>query len=578
MYLSIFCGFGYPNNRWIYAISFIFSFITVIFLKDYKLDKKDLIYITTAVILYLGINAIFDVSIKLYLEIQFIFLLLYILIIYYKDKLNSINKKYSLSNIILLFVFTLGIITTVKYRFDVEGDFYTTEYLNQNGLNAKLNTSYNIPDFNKAINYINESDNDFYKISKSPYDYENVSLIKKFNSIGHYYSITPNIYNELNTDLNNPQHYISFGNKEFDYRTKITTLLGVKYLINNDNNAVPYGYSLINDYKSSSKIYKNDYYLPFGTLYTNYITEEEYEKLTPLQKEDSLLKSTVLNKENISSSLTHNYNVKKFKEINYELIDENGIIDKNNIEIKDINNNTFKLKLDEIINSEVYISFENINFKPYTKEEMINLNVTEETSLTDIANLKKEYKWYQPSYGYRVNVKYNNVLKDREIKDYYTSAYYFPCPDILINLGYYDNTKDEVEVSLSQIGKYTFDNIKIYAVPMDDYPNDIQNLKRSNFNVTEYKNGYLKGTTNATEDGILQLNTMYSKGWKVYVDGKEVETFTSNKYFLGINISKGKHEIYLKYHTPYLKEGLIISIGGIIIFIFIAYKKRKSNN
>ena len=70
---------------------------------------------------------------------------------------------------------------------------------------------------------------------------------------------------------------------------------------------------------------------------------------------------------------------------------------------------------------------------------------------------------------------------------------------------------------------------------------------------------------------------MYSDGWKVYVDGKEVETLNVNKYFLGINIDKGKHEIHMEYHTPYFKEGILISLASIGIFVgTIIYNRKKA--
>ena len=107
---------------------------------------------------------------------------------------------------------------------------------------------------------------------------------------------------------------------------------------------------------------------------------------------------------------------------------------------------------------------------------------------------------------------------------------------------------------------------------------DIANLKKSNFEVTEYKNGYLKAVANPELDGVLQFTTLYNKGWKVYVDGNEVSTFIANKYFLGINITKGEHQIEMKYTTPYLKEGLVISIIGILIFGIIIFIENFGKN
>lgn len=111
---------------------------------------------------------------------------------------------------------------------------------------------------------------------------------------------------------------------------------------------------------------------------------------------------------------------------------------------------------------------------------------------------------------------------------------------------------------------------------MEDYESDIQNLRRSNFEVTQYGNGYLYGKVNAEKSGILQFSTRYHKGWKVYVDGEQVDTLKSNKYFLAIEVKKGEHTIELKYSNPYIRTGIIVTILGIILFIgTIIYQKRR---
>ena len=150
---------------------------------------------------------------------------------------------------------------------------------------------------------------------------------------------------------------------------------------------------------------------------------------------------------------------------------------------------------------------------------------------------------------------------------------------MLANMGYYDEASGIITLEFENLGTYRLKDLKIYAVLMQDYEQDINNLRKSNFEVVEYKNGYLKGNAKVETDGILQFSTIYNKGWKVYVDGEETNTFIANKYFLGIKINQGEHIIELKYSTPYQKEGIIISIIGILALtgiIIIERLKEKS--
>ncbi len=577
---SIFMGFNFPNNRWSYVFSFIFAFMTTIVLNDeYNIGKKELMIILIGFVTFLGIDIIFEKSLDNYTIIQIMLLFIWLVVLCSKDHIKNISKRVNIYILCLIALVIFGIGASIKYLYDIEGKNYVSSFSNYEELNSLRDTANNtIPDLNKGVNYIKNKDSGFYKIIRFPYFYENVALLMHFNTLGHYYSITPNNYAELNLDLSDLQYYTNHGRGEFDYRTKITTLLGVKYLINYNKNNVPYGYSKLEDYNGKSEIYQNNYYLPFGVLYNSYITEEEYNRYSALEKESSLMKTVALENDNITDNYKHNefdYS-NSIKEVDYKIINDNKIIkDLNNIVIKNSKNNTFEIEIGKVKNSEIYISFENFQYEPFDKQEMIDLQVNKESTLLDMAQAEKKYKWYQPKTAYNITVKYNNISKTRVMKNK-SSAYYMDLDDFLFNLGYYDETSGTIKITLSKQGNYSFDDIKVYAVSMDDYEEDINNLRKSNFEATEWDNGYLKGKVNAETDGILQFQTMYNDGWKVYVDGKEVETLKSNKYFLGIEIDSGEHEIYMKYSTPYLKEGLVISFVGIGIFTTLCiYNKKK---
>ena len=148
-----------------------------------------------------------------------------------------------------------------------------------------------------------------------------------------------------------------------------------------------------------------------------------------------------------------------------------------------------------------------------------------------------------------------------------------------MNLGYYEKFNGTIKLKFNKVGTYTYDSIEIIAVNFDDYSSDVKELNKSNFDIIEYKDGYMKASTKTSRDGILQLNTNFLDGFKVFVDGKEVEKFRSNKYFIGIYLAKGDHTIELKYETPYVREGLKITKIGIyltiIIFLFDCEKMVK---
>ena len=109
---------------------------------------------------------------------------------------------------------------------------------------------------------------------------------------------------------------------------------------------------------------------------------------------------------------------------------------------------------------------------------------------------------------------------------------------------------------------------------MNNYKENIKNLNSINFKLQRQEDNYISGNINVSENGIINFRTLYNKGWTVKIDNKKVSTF-KNRYFLATKIKKGNHKIELIYKTPYLKEGIILSIIGFILFITISLVSKK---
>ena len=81
----------------------------------------------------------------------------------------------------------------------------------------------------------------------------------------------------------------------------------------------------------------------------------------------------------------------------------------------------------------------------------------------------------------------------------------------------------------------------------------------------------LIGKVTTKQDEQVILTTIpYDKGWKVYVDGEEVEAYETLNALMAFDIANdGEHSLELKYSPDEYKAGMIISIFGIIAFIVI---------
>ena len=305
-------------------------------------------------------------------------------------------------------------------------------------------------------------------------------------------------------------------------------------------------------------IYRNKYPTSFAKIYTRCINTKTYDKLSSLEKEDALLKYYITDDCNNSD-----INLSSINKIRYET---NIKLD-NNIVLTNETGNKIKLHLMDKVNGELYLRINNINYKEPSIKQIAESQYIREVDKNRYLALNK---WHVEDEGFIITARTTtNENSEQIFGDNYT--YYSGNNDILINLGYYKDYSDDLEIELSKLGIYNFDSIELYSVSMDEYSNDIKELNKTNFKISNYGDSYVEGTISLEKDGVISFSTLYNKGWNIKVDGKEVDTF-KNKYFLATNIEKGNHKIELRYKTLYVKEGIILSILGVCCYIIIFTK------
>lgn len=82
----------------------------------------------------------------------------------------------------------------------------------------------------------------------------------------------------------------------------------------------------------------------------------------------------------------------------------------------------------------------------------------------------------------------------------------------------------------------------------------------------------VKGTIDVSEDGYFNLSYVYNDGYNVLVDGKKVEAECVDSCFLGFPITKGHHEIEIRFKAPGLETGKKLSaLGALLSAAIIAF-------
>ena len=150
-----------------------------------------------------------------------------------------------------------------------------------------------------------------------------------------------------------------------------------------------------------------------------------------------------------------------------------------------------------------------------------------------------------------------------------------------LNYSYVDEYNEERIINISSteenldviVGYSHFykDEFYIYDINQDLFESAYHYLNAYQFEMTKFKSNIIEGNITLDENMQIFTSIPYDEGWKVYIDGSEVDTENLFSSLLSFKGKKGKQHIKLKYSPPYQKLGLAITLGS--IFVVIIRKK-----
>jgi uncharacterized membrane protein YfhO len=74
---------------------------------------------------------------------------------------------------------------------------------------------------------------------------------------------------------------------------------------------------------------------------------------------------------------------------------------------------------------------------------------------------------------------------------------------------------------------------------------------------------------------LIFFSIPYDPGWEITINSKSVEPIRSNIAFFGSFIEPGEYDVLIKYKSPWLKEGLIVSLSSTVILIGLLFLNMK---
>ena len=153
----------------------------------------------------------------------------------------------------------------------------------------------------------------------------------------------------------------------------------------------------------------------------------------------------------------------------------------------------------------------------------------------------------------------------------------------ILDMGYY-SAGDEIKISLdcgSADSDECYAEIYVYSADSKVLESGYKKLAESSLNIEQFSDTKIEGTITVTENSCLYSSIPYDKGWKVYIDGEEAESFEIGGAMLGTMIKPGEHTVEYRYVPRGMTVGIIISgatLAGVCGYMIYEKLKRKSSN
>lgn len=382
----------------------------------------------------------------------------------------------------------------------------------------------------------------------------NLSLLHGYYGLSEYFSMLNPYYPVYVTSMGLASSNYSSQIASLDQRTALNALASVKYYMSSsfEYRRVPYGYEEVERFKAEDGktmiLYENQYALPLAFAYDTWIDEADLKEISPLEKQELMLTTLVLEEGQECSDLPNQLE----KNPKGEIIVKEAVWSTDNPETLVKKKKSIKFSEDGmwadftvegVENCEVYVYLENVTFsKAFTNVSVCADGV---------------YKWTN-LYGT-------------------SKKHYFGRKNILFNLGYYEDALNSFSLRSGEKGTLSFEKLTVLFVPMDNYEEKITALQDEVLETIQMSKNRVEGTVTVSEDKLLFFSIPYSKGIHAKVNGETVSVYQANELYLAIPVKAGENTVVLTYRTPGLLVGALLSVGTWSVLLGIFIQRRKKN-
>ncbi len=554
-------GFAYVVNRWMFAYALCVGFIAGKVLPDIKRlsagDRKKLVLALLAV----AVASVVFSSSRTEQTFASVAMILFTALMISLSGERQIRGLYTRSFILL--ALTIGLAANSYYKMSINSSEWLDQFLDSHLADKKLTEE-------NSDALLNETgDGDFYRIAESGLDtMQNSSIQRGVNTTGFYFSLTnPYISKFINMlYINVPKDYDYSG---MDSRSILEALAGVRYYLTKEgsDDAVPFDF----DKKAAEgetaqgivSVYESDVAMPLGYTYDKYVSESDFENMSVTERTAAMLEGAVVAQSGLEKAQISDNTVDLLEEAETK---GNCEMDVNHIYVGQKASLNLRLKKEKA--SELYLVVKNLKFKGILERDSYD-----DGQWAGLSEFEKAHVYDEDKFGHKPTTSSMQISAGdvSRILEVYSPGADFYCgrSEFLVNLGYFEETPEELSISFRNPGFYSFDSMKVLAMPVEGVSEKLSELKKEALENVKISHNNIKADISISSDKLLVFSIPYSEGWSAYVDGEKKELMEANVMYMGLELDKGDHDIELRYETPYLRKGACLTVVGIIMFFVI---------
>jgi len=377
----------------------------------------------------------------------------------------------------------------------------------------------------EAIEKIADQTN-FYRVDKQYYSlFLSDSLYQHYNGTNAYIGgtgdrvSTINFYDAFGMPKSELNRYL-WG---FSASTYVNTIMNVKYILSRSGIIGNFGYSYLTE-QNGIKIYQNQYALPLGYTYCNYILLEDFLNLDVEARRRVVFKACVVE----------------------EPVEGMNALQPEITSISDTQWSRYLVDVEVFEGgNEVYIFLEKNEANVTTV-----LQTTIQNEGAEIFYVGCSTSEGVQSYCYSV---------ENGINKYY--------------MEYSDKDITELQMYLSEGMKAC--DIKVYQIPSEEYYaeyiKDCAELSENSLTIEKMNDKEIRGTITSDRMKLLTFSIPNQANWHLYIDDTETGLQTVNIGMMGAIITEGVHDVRLEYYVQDSRWKQVL-IGGSVLVIYIGYR------